>query len=159
MIINKLSQISKLAQDKNLFIRWSRGLKLDKKQGHSIDHSNGQAHAGLSAQNVRVDDMQLLARMLQEYQFLCRKDSKISCWIFAGVRNGTDTDGAPTIDADTITEIGKVSDELIAKCSSFADAYHSMVTKYAYNAHRPETLSRNAEIKSALEKTWEAVNG
>lgn len=102
--------------------------------------------------------MQLLARMLQEYIFLRRKDDKIYCWILTGECNGMDTDGAPTIDAETMTEIGIVSDELIKKCIAFADAYHLMLTKYAYNAYKPETITRNAEIKSMVEITWSALS-
>lgn len=126
---NSLDQIIKTADGKSLYVRWSRGPAIDRKQGQSIDQTNGQRHSGLSAQTVRADRPELLAKMLQEYQFLCRKDARIYCWIFTGEQNGTDSDGAPTIDAETIVLVGRVSSELIAKCTEYNDAYWAWARK------------------------------
>ena len=118
-----LSQIIKAADSKTLYIRWSRGPAMDRKQGQSLDQVSGSYHSGLSAQAVRADQPELLAMMLVEYRFLRRKDARIYCWIFEGMQNGTDSDGAPTIDAETIVPVGRVSEELISKCVEFNDAY------------------------------------
>jgi len=155
--ITSLQQIINAAKSQTLYIRWSRGPQMDRKMGKSLDQVSGQRHNGLSAQNVHADDPELLARMLQEYSFLRRKDSKIYCWIFSAQRNGTDSDGAPTVDADTIVEVGKVSYELIAKCGKFADAYHARSTKYAYNAHKQEHFDRNAKLDEDYKAAWSAV--
>lgn len=127
--LNTLRQIIDSAKGQTLYIRWSRGPELDRKMGRSLDQVSGRRHNGLSAQNVHADDPELLARMLQEYMFLRRKDSRIYCWILAGERNGTDSDGAPTIDAETVKPIGKVSDKLIDRCSAYSDAYWQWARK------------------------------
>jgi hypothetical protein len=155
--ITSLSQIINAAKNQTLYIRWSRGPQMDRKMGKSLDQVSGQRHNGLSAQNVHADDAELLARMLQEYSFLQRKDCKIYCWIFSAQRNGTDSDGAPTVDADTIVEIGKVSDGLIAKCAEFSTAAHNRNTKYAYNAHKPEHFERNAKLDADYKSAWDAI--
>jgi len=123
MTLNSLNQIIDAASDKTLYIRWSRGPAMDRKHGKSRDQVSGQYHSGLSAQAVRADNPKLLAKMLQEYSFLRCKDPRIYCWIFSGEQNGTDSDGAPTIDAETIVPVGRISDALIAKCSEYNDAY------------------------------------
>lgn len=127
--LNSLSEIIKATQNKTAYIRWSRGPQMDRKQGRSLDQVSGTRHNGLSAQNVHAEDPELLAKMLQEYSFLRGKDSKIYCWIFTAERNGTDSDGAPTVDANTISEIGKVSDSLIEKCSAYNMAYWQWARK------------------------------
>lgn len=121
--IHSIDQIIKAAQDRKLYIRWSRGPALDRRQGQSFDQVSGSYHSGLSAQAVRTDRLDMLAMMLQEYSFLRRKDARIYCWIFAGEQNGVDSDNAPTIDATTIEPIGRVADELIEKCAAYNTAY------------------------------------
>jgi len=155
--INKISEIIELAKSQIVYIRWSRGPEMDKKQGHSFDQVAHQYHNGLSAQNVHADNPKLLTQMLPEYQFLRRKDSKIYCWIFSGVRNGTDTDGCPTIDAETIIPLGKISENLIEKCSAFGQAQHKANTKYCHNAWKPEHHEINEKITAELEKAWNAI--
>jgi len=139
-----LSQIIEAAKDRKLYIRWSRGPAMDRKQGRSLDQVTGSYHSGLSAQAVRADDPELLAMMLQEYRFLRRKDARIYCWIFEGAQNGTDSDGAPTIDAETIVPVGRVADELIAKCAEFNDAYWPWRSK----GFRPDG---EAQVKALLD--------
>ena len=155
--INKISEIIKLAQNQTIYIRWSRGPEMDKKQGRSYDQVAHQYHNGLSAQNVHADNPSLLAQMLPEYMFLRRKDSKIFCWIFSGMRNGTDSDDAPTIDASTIVPLGKISETLIEMCYAYSQAQRQMTTKYCHNAWKPEHHATNAKITDDLEKTWNAI--
>lgn len=140
-----------------MYIRWSRGPVMDKKQGTSMDYTNYSRHNGLSAQPVRHNDPQLLAQMLPEYKFLRRKDEKIYCWIFIGQQNGTDSDNAPTIAAESIVPIGKVSEELIKKCSDFSWAYRNYQQNRYYNPRTPEGYEHNATLKAELDKTWEAL--
>ena len=144
--LTTLKQIIDAAQDKTLYIRWSRGPALDRKQGRSIAYGT-QAEAGLSAQRVRTDDPGLLARMLQEYQFCRCKDARIYCWILAGERNGTGQDGEPTIDANSIEPIGHVSDELIEKCSAYNMAYWAWARK-GYSA---------GNLANDVERLFEAI--
>jgi hypothetical protein len=155
--ITSLNQIIEAAKTETLYVRWSRGPEMDKKQGRSLDQVSGSYHNGLSAQNIRGENPELLAQMLPEYRFLKRKDRKIFCWIFAAVRNGSDSDGCPTIDAETIIPLGKVSDELIEKCAAFGKARHEMNTKYAHNAWKPEHFERNEKIKAEVSRTWSAL--
>lgn len=156
--INKISEIVEMAKSQNVFIRWSRGPRMDAKQGRSLDQVTGQRHNGLSAQNVHADNVDLLARMIQEYQFLRGKDSKIYCWIFTATRNGTDSDGCPTVDADTIVPLGKVSDALIEKCSNFNSVYYKYSAKFCYNAHKPEHHEINARLSEELRLAREGLN-
>jgi len=155
--INSLTQIIEAGKRQTLFIRWSRGPELDKRQGRSLDYSNHTSHNGLSAQPVRADNPKLLAQMLVEYAYLCRKDHKIYCWIFSAERNGTDSDNAPTVESQTIVPLGKVSAELIKKCEAYAQAENDHRKAYAYNAWRPETISRNNELSKAVIQAWSAI--
>lgn len=123
--LKTLSDLKNDRSDKNLFIRWSRGPAMDKKQGVSRDQVSGKYHNGLSAQNMRTDDPELMVKMVQEYCFLRRKDPKIYPWVFWAVRNGTDSDNAPTVDAETIEPVGRLSDEMIEKCQKYTFAYFS----------------------------------
>jgi len=155
--INKISEIIELAQNQIVFVRWSRGYEMDKKQGRSLDQVTHRYHNGLSAQNIHGDDPKLLAQTLPEYRFLRRKDSKIYCWLLTGTRNGTDSDGCPTIDSETITPLGRVSESLINKCSAFGQAQHKINTQYCYNAWKPEHHEINTILTAELEKTWNAI--
>ena len=157
--LSKIIELGKEAEDegKKLYIRWSRGPELDKRQGASMDYTNYSRHNGLSAQPVRHDDPELLARMIPEYRFLRRKDAKIYCWIFAGEQNGVDTDNAPTIDSQTVQPIGRLSEELIEKCSDFDQAYNGL-RNYAYNPSKPEHYERNARIDQAIKLAWEQLD-
>lgn len=162
-IITTLEQIINLSKEaeaagKKIYIRWSRGPVVDKRQGVSLDYTNHQRHSGLSAQAARHDDPKLLARMLTEYQFLRRKDSKIYCWIFTGEQNGVDSDGAPTIKAESIEFVGKVSDGLIKKCDAFKQAHQAHRQNYSYNAWKPESHQRNARLDDQLKEAWEALS-
>lgn len=155
--ISKISEIIELSQSQTIYIRWSRGPQMDKNHGRSLDQVTHQYHNGLSAQNVHADNPKLLAQMLTEYQFLRRKDRKIYCWIFTGVRNGTDSDGCPTIDAETIVPLAKVSDDLVEKCHEYGQAQHRMNTKYCHNAWKPDHFETNAKLTAELERTWNAI--
>lgn len=155
--VNDLQTIIEMGRQQTLYIRWSRGPELDKKQGYSLDYTNHSRHNGLSAQNVRADQPELLAQMLVEYGFLRRKDAKIYCWIFAGVRNGTDSDNAPTIDTESIVPVGKISHELIEKCEAFSEAARNYSQKYAYNAWKPEHYTKNEQLEAEVTRTWNAL--
>lgn len=161
--INSLNQIIELskkaeANGETMFIRWSRGPAMDKKQGASMDYTNHTKHNGLSAQPVRHDNPELLAQMLPEYKFLRRKDEKIYCWIFIGKQNGVDSDNAPTVDAESIKPVGRVSDELIKKCDDYSWAYRTHRQKYSYNTDgKQERIERNAKLDADVKAAWEAV--
>ena len=149
-ILKTLTEIVKLGQERALYIRWSRGPTLDREWAHSVDQVSGRVHNGLSVQRVRADDPWLLAKMLQEYQFLRRKDAKIYCWILAGSENGTDSDGAPTIDADTIKPIGRISDELIQLCSAYNNACWQWA-RVGYRSNHP------SGIGAEVERLWQQI--
>jgi hypothetical protein len=158
--LKTLDQIIKLAQThsgETLFVRWSRGPALDQKRGYSIDHSSGSRHNGLSADYVRADDPELLARMLTQYQTTRMKDSKIYCWIFAGIENGRDSDNAPTVAAETIVPLGKVDETLIRKCSAYNQVYWEHRRRYAWNAWKPEHHALNADLTARLTAAWNAI--
>lgn len=158
--IKTLQQIIEMSQDasangETMFIRWSRGPAMDKQQGASLDYNSYQRHNGLSAQPVRHDDPALLAQMLPEYKFLRRKDEKIYCWIFTAHQNGVDSDNAPTVDAESINPMGKVSEDLIKKCSDYAWEYRNYRQNYAYNPNASQTAqARNEKLQAALDVAW-----
>lgn len=161
--ITKLEQIINLSKQaeaagKKMYIRWSRGPVMDKRQGASMDYTSYQRHNGLSAQAARHDNPKLMAQMLVEYQFLRRKDSKIYCWIFTAQQNGVDSDNAPTVDAESIEPVGKISADLIAKCDVYKQAYQAHRKGYLYNASKPEHHERNAKLDSELKEAWEGLS-
>ncbi len=117
--ITKLSELIEIGNNQKAYIRWSNSIAKDIKRGYSLDHSNYSRHAGLSAQNVRSDDPELLARMVPEYRYT----GAAHCWIISGRRNGTDSDNAPTVDAESIVVIGEVAKSLIDKCIEYTEAY------------------------------------
>lgn len=129
-LINTFAEILQLAEQGKLYVRWSRGPAMDKKQGHSRDYVSGSTHSGLSCQSATPDYDYMrtvaharLAMMLVEYSFLQRKDSKIYGWLFRAEENGRDSDNAPTVDAATIVPVGKMSQELVSKLQAFNAAY------------------------------------
>jgi hypothetical protein len=152
-----LTQIIDAAKSQPLFIRWSRGPELDAKMTGSLDQASGTRHNGLSTQAVRADNPELLARMLPEYAFLRRKDSKIYGWILSGKQNGIDSDGAPTIDPHTIKPIGRISDQLLKKCQAYSEAYQNHRAHYAYNDWKPEWRERNKQLDLELNAAWKAL--
>lgn len=122
--INSLDEIINLSEQGSLYIRWSRGPAMDKRRGYSRDYISGGHHNGLSCQRVNPDyNRNLIAMMLVEYQFLRRKDSKIYGWLFFATENGRDSDNAPTVDANSIVPVGKLSESLVNKLSAYNDAY------------------------------------
>jgi hypothetical protein len=136
--LRTLSEIGDLARNRtDVYVRWSRGPELDIKQGASRDYADGyMVHGGLSCQRVYADDWKM-PLMLIEYRFLRRKDSQIYGWIFSGERNGTDSDGAPTVDASTITPIGRISEQLVDALDEYNTAYWAWDRK-GFKGDRPE---------------------
>jgi len=117
MMIKTVDALRKVIATANgdLYIRWSRGPKLDRKQGVSRDYVSGYSHAGLSAVPVDADwatDDKWLARRVMEYVFLRLKDSAIGCHIYRAERVGTDSDGYALI--NNFRLIGRLDEALIA---------------------------------------------
>lgn len=99
-----------------LYVRWSRGPSLDRKQGQSRDYLSGGTHNGLSAVPVDRDwttDDKWLARRVTEYRFLKMKDNLIGCHIYSASQVGTDSDGYALI-AD-IKPIANLSGKIVTK--------------------------------------------
>lgn len=103
-----LEDIVRSAGD-NVYVRWSRGPKFDKKMGGSRDFVSGQDHKGLSAVPVDADwasDAERMSRRLGEYGFLRMKDAMISPYLYRASRVGTDSDGYALIsDINAIARI------------------------------------------------------
>lgn len=132
--INTFAEITELSEQGNLYVRWSRGPEADKAQGRSRDYTSGNWHSGLSCQRISPDNSRnLTAMMLVEYQFLRRKDADIYGWIFFAIENGRDSDNAPTVDANSIVPVARLSDDLIATLSAYNEAYwaHNNMPKAA----------------------------
>lgn len=160
----KIIGLSKKAEEngETMYVRWSRGPKLDKEMGSSMDYTSYQRHQGLSAQPVRHDDPELAAQMIHEYKFLRRKDDKIFAWIFTGRQNGVDSDGAPTIDANSIKPVGKISETLLKKLDDYTWAYRDYRRDFSYGVlysknPTPSVVKRNAEVKKKLDEAWAAI--
>lgn len=145
--IGTFDEILKLAETGNLYVRWSRGPKLDKRQKCSRDYVSGGTHAGLSCQKIKPDNPHTItAMMLVEYRFLRRKDSGIHGWLFYGTENGTDSDGAPTVDADSIKPVAQLSNELVEKLCAFNTSY------WDHHNNRPRTFAEQAEWLNSYPK-------
>lgn len=109
---NELKEI--IGNNKDYFIRWSRGPKYDLKMKNSKDYLTGEIHAGLSA--VQIDpewSTGYMARRSKEYGFLRSKDPKINAWVYKGEIIGTDSDGYPTIKIKKT--IGSFNKKLVKK--------------------------------------------
>jgi len=152
--INSFNELMKLASKGKMYIRWSRGPALDKKQRNSLDYSTYTAHNGLSAQRVYADRPKLAARMLVEYRFLRGKDSKIFGWVFYGEQIGTDSDGAPTVDADSIVPVGRLSDDLVEMMVRFSTAYGE---RYYWNPQNDSHHEHNARVEKEISESWNAL--
>ena len=146
-VIKTFNDLMNIAKDKELYIRWSRGPELDKLQKYSLDQVSGIRHSGLSSQRVYGDDPSKAAMMVQEYSMLRRKDPKIYGYVFTAERVGTDSDGAPTIDADTINPIGRMSNELINSCTAYTMAYW----RWARKGYR---IDDTPNLQEYLSKKW-----
>ena len=98
-----------IAEGDGNFIRWSRGVKLDKKKGGSRDFLAGTDHGGFSAVPINPEwtsDPEWMARRVGEYGFLRMKDEKISPYIYSGKKIGADSDGYDLIsDIDALYKI------------------------------------------------------
>lgn len=107
--LKSFAEIVKMAESSEVYVRWSRGPAMDKRRGYSLDYTNYRAHNGLSAQRVNPTDYSAstVAMMLVEYIFLKGKDARIFGWLCTAESNGTDSDGAPTIDAESIVPVGR----------------------------------------------------
>ena len=134
--IKTLDEINKISNEKAVYVRWSRGPEKDKAQKVSMDHSNRTLHNGLSCQRVYYDNWKM-PLMLVEYEYLRRKDSKIFGWIFTAEENGTDSDGAPTVNADSISPIGKLDKTLVEKLSDYNELYWDWV-RNGFQGEKPE---------------------
>jgi len=121
--ITSLAQIIALALVQPVYVRWSSGLRYDRRIRISTDQVTGHQHNGLSAQQIHPGDPQLAAQMIQEYLYLQRKRAGIHAWICTATHNGTDSDGAPTLDVDTIVSLGDISDDLVQRCTVYTMAY------------------------------------
>jgi len=137
--INDFSELIKLAEQNNVYVRWSRGPEMDKAQGKSKDKISGQFHNGLSCQKVHADRPELAAQMVVEYQFLRRKDSKIYGWVFTGAENGTDSDNAPTVNADSIKPIARIGEKLIERLDAYKTAW------WAHRNYKPKTWAEGQD--------------
>lgn len=155
--INSFREILDKSQNEQLYIRWSRGEKLDKQQQNSIDQVSHTAHDGLSAQEIHANDPELTARVLQEYSFLRMKDGKIKGWVYSGMRIGTDSDGAALLDSGSIVSHGFISEDLLEKLDAYTVAAHNYSQKYAYNAWKPEHYANNVLLEKQRKQTWEAL--
>ncbi|HVJ68863.1 MAG TPA: DUF6098 family protein [Caulifigura sp.] len=110
-----------VANPGRVFVRWSRGPAMDRKQGQSRDYQSGGSHSGLSAVQIDEDwfgytrehqpNEWYLRRRLREYGFLRMKDSKIRCWIMVGQIVGKDSDGYESI--EITGECYRVADALL----------------------------------------------
>lgn len=121
MMIKTIDALRKIVATSNgdLYVRWSRGPKLDRKRGVSRDYVAGAEHVGLSA--VPVDaawatDDKWLARRVAEYCFLRIKGADIGCHIYRAMRVGTDSDGYALI--SNIRLIGSLNQDLITQLVS-----------------------------------------
>jgi hypothetical protein len=102
------------AADDNLYVRWSRGSRIDRRQGTSRDYLSGSPHTGLSAVPIDADwaaDDVRMARRVTEYWFLRIKDEQIGCHIYRAERVGTDSDGYALI--SHIQQVGTLDEALI----------------------------------------------
>lgn len=103
-----------VAAGDGLYVRWSRGPALDRKQATSRDYVYGGEHAGLSAVPVNIDwacDEVWMSRRVTEYLFLRLKDSRINCWIYSGKTIGKDSDNYDSI--TDIEPVGRLSNALV----------------------------------------------
>lgn len=163
-IITSFREILNFGQHgENFYIRWSRGPELDKQQKNSFDQVSKTYHVGLSAQNLRTDDPKLMARMIPEYRYLRRADEKRYPWIFNGTRTGTDSDGAPLIDSDSIVPIGKISDGLLEKMIRFSDAAIKVEKRMAWtwDFETKKMVPRSpehAKIQQEYDDAWAELN-
>jgi len=89
----------------NVYIRWSRGPKYDRRP--SRDYLRGRFHAGLSAVKIGNWTGDYLTRRLAEYRFLRLKDHRINPYIYRGVEVGLDSDGYELIDPRTACCFGR----------------------------------------------------
>jgi len=123
--ISSFDQIIALAKERNLYVRWSRGPELDKRQRYSRDHASGNLHRGLSCQRIdpREQSRKLIALMLVEYRYLRTKDSRIRGWVFTGTSVGRDSDNAPLVDAESIKTIGWLSEDLVEALCAYSGDY------------------------------------
>ena len=114
--IKTLSALKDIIGTPDLYVRWSRGPRLDAKQGMSRDYQAGCTHSGLSAVPVEsdwTDDDRYLSSRMTEYRFLRLKDERISCHLYCADRVGTDSDGYALI--KDIKPVAKLSEKLIAE--------------------------------------------
>lgn len=81
-----------------IYVRWSRGPRYDKKQKQSRDYQNGRCHAGLSAVKIGAWADEYMITRLQEYRFLRLKDARINPYIYTGNEIGKDSDGYSSIE-------------------------------------------------------------
>lgn len=125
--IKAVGQLKSLLSTPGMYVRWSRGPAMDAKQGVSRDYANGGCHNGLSA--VPAEDWHsqrgegYMAVRVTEYRFLKMKDERISCYLYAAVRVGTDSDGYAAI--STPTEAYKISPALLAELVAMAKAHNA----------------------------------
>jgi len=114
--LNTIGALKKFINENNesLFVRWSRGPAMDKKQGNSRDYLNGAVHNGLSSVEIKKEwttDDEWLARRINEYVFLRMKDNLIGCWIYKGEKVGEDSDGYDLI--DNVEPVAKITNKLV----------------------------------------------
>jgi len=93
-----------------LYVRWSRGPEHDTEP--SRDYANGGAHGGLSAVLLGQWDESCMIRRLGEYRFLRLKDELIAPYIYTGKMVGADSDGYDLLDVDSVSCVGRWSEEI-----------------------------------------------
>lgn len=109
------------------YVRWSESISLDKETGHSLDHSNGSAHRGLSACEIEEtfasDDVLFWEKAIKQvFDTLTRYHFKgyNDCgWILAGSRRGFDSDGFSLLEASSIEVWGYVSPSDVKKWKEY----------------------------------------
>lgn len=107
--ISELNRLYRVAtSEQGLFIRWSAGETVDKKQKVSRDHLKSETHGGLSA--VAVDpgwSRGEFAKALKEYGFTRLKTPDASAIIYRARRVGRDSDGYDLIaDIEQVDKVG-----------------------------------------------------
>ena len=116
----------------DMYVRWSRGPKFDKKQKYSLDKVTRRNEPGLSGVNIEkewLEDPFIFLQRLQEYSFGTRlNDSAVKGWIYKGIELGIDSDGHAAIEiVDTIGSTGKkFLEEIDGRLLDYLSAVYDM---------------------------------
>jgi hypothetical protein len=133
MAINSLDKLKSLVGNKTFYVRYSSGFEVDRKYKYSKDHQTGETHDGLSAIRLSGDmpDSDLLRR-ISEYCHTFKPG-----WVCLAKETGIDTDGAPTIDADTMELIDDLDAGWIKRIVDWSiacDDHRSAAKRRGYKA-------------------------